>query len=46
MDKQLLEARNKDKRSNLLDWLWIFGDILLYIPRILFRLIRWFVDLF
>lgn len=46
MEKQTVEARKKDKRSDFWEWLWILGDILIYIPRLLFRLIRWFVDLF
>lgn len=45
------EPAKKKKRSNgeridWLDWLLLFSDILMFLPRLFGRFVRWLIDLF
>lgn len=47
MKSQEKKRKNKtEERMGRFEWLMFLGEIILFIPRLFGRLIRWIVDLF
>lgn len=46
MKKSKEKKKEKTRGSERFEWLLFLGEILLFLPRIIGRLIRWVADLF